>query len=169
MEFNSPSFMFHDVRIFKSFCLTQVPRIPATTPNRGEIRPPLVKSTVNESNVRLRLLSYSQCACVGAQIVTASPIITVTIPDTLKLGISVLAGSAANIVSSGQASMMIALGAILPWSISPGPCDVPLIPAKMLRTEATAIEILPLNLQHTMIVTSAVSAMIEPNRTTRRL
>ena len=77
--------------------------------------------------------------CVAAQIVTASPIITVTTPDTLKLGISVLAGSPANIVSSGQASMMIASGAIFPWSISPGPCDAPSTPAKMLRSEATAI------------------------------
>jgi hypothetical protein len=101
--------------------------------------------------------------------VTASPIITATIPDTLKLGISVLAGSAANIVSSGQASMMIALGAILPWSISLGTCDAPLIHAKMLRAEATAIVILPLNLQHTRIVTSAVSAMIEAHRRSRRV
>lgn len=58
-KFNSPSFMFHDVRIFKSFCLTQVPRIPATTPNTGGIRPPPAKSTINESNMRLRLLAYS--------------------------------------------------------------------------------------------------------------
>jgi hypothetical protein len=61
-EFNSPSFMFHDVRIFQSFCLTQVLRIPATTTNTGGIGPPPAKSTINESNMRLSLLSYSQYA-----------------------------------------------------------------------------------------------------------
>ena len=61
-EFNSPSCMFHDVRIFKAFFLSKVPGILATTPSRGGIRPPLAKSTINGSNVRLRLLSYSQCA-----------------------------------------------------------------------------------------------------------
>lgn len=106
--------------------------------------------------------------CVAAQIVTASPIITVTIPDTLKLGISGLAGSPANNVSSRQASMMIAPGAIFPWSISLGPCDAPSTPAKMLRSEATAIVIRPLSVWRTTTVTSAVSAVIEPNRTTRR-
>jgi hypothetical protein len=63
--------------------------------------------------------------------------------------------------------MMIPLGAILPWSISPGAWDAPPTPAKIPRIEAAAIVILPLNLSRTMIVTSAVSAMIEPNRTTR--
>jgi len=43
--------------------------------------------------------------------VTVSPKITVTVLDTLKLGISVLAGSSLNIIISGQLSMMIALGA----------------------------------------------------------
>jgi hypothetical protein len=43
--------------------------------------------------------------------VTISPKITVTVLDTLKLGISVLAGSSLNIISSGQFSLMIALGA----------------------------------------------------------
>jgi hypothetical protein len=37
--------MFHDVRIFKSFCLLQVPRNPATAPNTGGIIPPPAKST----------------------------------------------------------------------------------------------------------------------------
>ncbi len=106
---------------------------------------------------------------VAAQIVTASPKMTVTIPDTLKLGISVIAGSPPNDVSSGQASMIIPLGAILPWSISPGPWDAPPTPAKMPRIEATAIMTLPLNLLRTMMVTSAVSAMIEPKRPTRRV
>jgi hypothetical protein len=41
-------------------------------------------------------------------------VMIVNIPDTLKLGISVIAGSPANNVSSGQASMIIPLGAILP-------------------------------------------------------
>src|SRR5215211_149864 len=104
---------------------------------------------------------------VAAQIVTAAPVMTVTIPETLKLGISVIAGSPLNDVSAGQASIMIPLGAILPWSISPGPWEAPPIPAKMPRIVATAIVILPLNLRRTMMVTSAVSAMIEPNRTTR--
>jgi hypothetical protein len=54
--------MFHDVRILKAFFLSKVPGILATTPYSGGIGPPLAKSTINESNVRLRLLSYSQCA-----------------------------------------------------------------------------------------------------------
>jgi hypothetical protein len=75
--------------------------------------------------------------CVVAQIMTASAIITVIIPGTLKLGISVLAGSSVNYVSSGQASMTIELGAILPWSFSPGPCDAPSIAHRLsiLREE----------------------------------
>jgi hypothetical protein len=104
---------------------------------------------------------------VAAQIVTASPKMTATIPDTLKLGISVIAGTPANNVRAGQASMIIPVGAILPWSISPGPCDAPATPAKMPRIEATAIVTLPLSLRLTIIVTSAVNAMIEHSRTTR--
>ncbi|HJR48907.1 MAG TPA: hypothetical protein VJ799_12190 [Nitrososphaeraceae archaeon] len=100
---------------------------------------------------------------------TASPKMTATIPDTLKLGISVIAGSPANNVRAGQASMIIPVGAILPWSISPGPWDAPATPAKMPRIEATAIVTLPLTLRLTMMVTSAVSAMIEPSRTIRRV
>jgi hypothetical protein len=64
---------------------------------------------------------------------------------------------------------MITLGSILPWIISLGPYDAPLITAKMLRTEATAVVILSLDLQSTMIVTSAVNAMIEAYRRSRRV
>jgi hypothetical protein len=39
----------------------------------------------------------------------------------------------------------------------------------MPRIEATAIVTLPLTLRLTMMVTSAVSAMIEPSRTIRRV
>ena len=106
---------------------------------------------------------------VAAQIVTASPKMTVTIPDTLKLGISVIAGSPANNVRAGQASMIIPLGATLPWIISPGPWDAPPTPAKMPRIEATAIVIHPLNLRRVMLVTNAVRAMIKPNSRTRRV
>ncbi len=105
---------------------------------------------------------------VAAQIVTAIPVMAVTIPDTLKLGISVMAGSQANDVSSGQACMIIPLVAILPCRISPDPWDAPPTPAKMATMEATAIAILPLNMCRTMMVTCAVSAMMEPNKTTRR-
>ena len=106
---------------------------------------------------------------VAAQIVTASPKMTVTIPDTLNLGISGIAGSPANNVRAGQSSMIIPLGATLPWIISPGPWDTPPAPAKMPRIEATAIVIHPLNLRRVMLVTNAVRAMIEPNRRTRRV
>ena len=106
---------------------------------------------------------------VATQIVTATPVMIVNIPDKLKLGISVRAGSPANNVSSGQASMIIPLGAILPWSISPGPWDAPPTPAKIPRIEATAIVIFPLNLCRITMVTNAVRAMIEPNRRTRRV
>jgi hypothetical protein len=75
--------------------------------------------------------------CIPSQIVTAGPIIIVTIPSTLKPGISVLEGSPAIIVSSGQASVTTALGPILPWSFSPGPCDAPSIAYRLsiLRKE----------------------------------
>jgi hypothetical protein len=63
--------------------------------------------------------------------VIVSPKMTVTIPDTRKLGISVIAGSPPNDVRDDQASMMVPLGAILPWSISPGPWDAPPTPGKM--------------------------------------
>ena len=106
---------------------------------------------------------------VAAQIVTATPVMTVTIPVTLKLGINLISGSPPNDVSSGQASMRIPLGAILPCSISLAPWDAPPIPAKRPRIEAKASVTLPLNLRLTMMVTSAVSAMIEPNKTTRRI
>jgi hypothetical protein len=94
---------------------------------------------------------------------------TVTIPVTPKLGISVIAGSPPNDVSSGQASMMFPFGALSPWSISPGPWDAPVTPAKMPRIEAAAIVMLPLNLCRIVMITSAVSAMIEPDRATRRV
>ena len=58
---------------------------------------------------------------LATKIVTVTPVVTVNIPDMLKLGINVIAGSPANNVRAGQASMMIPSGAILPWSISPGP------------------------------------------------
>jgi hypothetical protein len=93
---------------------------------------------------------------------------TVAIPDTLKLGISVIAGSPPNDVSSGQASMIIPLELYCLEVFQPGPWDAPPTPAKMPMIEATAIVILPLSLHRTMMVTSAVSAMIEPNRRRRR-
>ena len=142
--------------------------MPATTPNGGGIRPPPTKSIIIESNMRTKdpLLPGMR---IAVQVVTAAPVMAVNIPDTLKLGISVIAGSPANNVRAGQASMIIPLGAMLPCSISPGPWDAPLTPAKMPRIEATAIVTLPLNLCRSTMITSVVSAMIEPNKITRRV
>ena len=164
---NSASLILSDMR-FQIFLVTRAAIIPATTPHSGEIRPPPTTSIIIESNMRTKapFLLWMQ---VATQIVTASPEKTVTIPDTRKLGINVIAGAPPSNVREGQASMMISLGAISPWSISPGPWDAPPIPAKMPRIETTAIVILPLNVRRTMIVTSAVNAMIEPNKTTRRV
>lgn len=150
---------------FQIFFVTRAPIIPATTPNTGGIRPPPTRNIIIESSMSTKP-PFLHRMRVAAQIVTASPEKTVTIPDTLKLGISVIAGSPLSNVREGQASMMIPLGAISPWSISPGPWDAPATPAKMPRIVATAIVILPLNLCRAIMVTSAVSAVIEPNWTT---
>ena len=88
---NSASVILSDMR-FQIFFVTRAPIIPATTPNSGGIRPPPTRSIIIENNMRTKppFLLWMR---VAAQIVTASPEKTVTIPDTLKLGISVIAGS----------------------------------------------------------------------------
>ncbi len=63
-------------------------------------------------------------------------------PATRKLGTIVMAGSPFNTVSSGHASITSSSGAMLPWSISPGPWDAPPSPAKMPIAEAATLVLL---------------------------
>ena len=83
------------------------------TPNAGGVRPPPRKSIIAQGNMSTKL-PFLLWMRVAAQIVTAIPVMAVNTPDTLNLGISVIAASPAKDVSSGQACMIIPLETIFP-------------------------------------------------------